>query len=202
MVWGLLLVVYASFTYWYTNTEGPMTEEEIQAVLSRYPADSASLQLEVLENFMRNDTGNQFIMVNLIDMNENPRPIGDKQTAAEHMGYYMEYMYPALFARASHPIFAGVSVGASMDLLGIENAENWDSAALMRYRSRRDVFEIAANPVFNERHEHKLEALTKTIANPVEVQLSLGDPRFILALLLIVIGQFADKFISNRASSP
>ena len=96
----------------------------------------------------------------------------------------MEHMYPELLKRASHPIFSGNAVFYSMDVLGIEGAERWTQAALMRYRSRRDIVEIASNPVFQGKHEFKIAALDKTIAYPVETQLYLSDPRLLLLLVL------------------
>jgi hypothetical protein len=38
------------------------------------------------------------------------------------MAHYMEYMWPALFSRASHPVFAGQAVAQTMDLVGLEGA--------------------------------------------------------------------------------
>lgn len=201
LLWLVLTVVYGSFVFWYTNTDGPLTEEEIQSVLERMAANNTTdTDLSVIEDFMRSDTGNQFVMINILDVNENPTPIGDKDTPGELLGHYMEYMYPELFKRDCHPIFAGTAVASAMDLIGIEGAENWDQGALMRYRSRRDVIDIASNPVFSERHDHKLAALTKTIAYPVEVQVSLADPRFHLATLLIILGLMLEKVLIKRSS--
>lgn len=201
LLWIVLTVLYAGFFFWYTNTEGPLSDEEVQALLDRYSQnDEPATDLATLEHFMRSDTGNQFIMVNVLDLNENPTGVGEGKTAQELLDHYMEYMYPALFSRASHPIFVGQAVAPAMDLVGIEGAENWDSGALMRYRSRRDILEIANNPVFAERHDHKLAALTKTIAYPVEVQISLADPRFHLALILLIIGLILEKPMVKRTS--
>ena len=105
---------------------------------------------------MEEDTGKQFIMVNNIDINENPGFVeGAKEgdTADDLLNRYMEYMTPALLKRASHPIFMGYVVNSSMDVFGIDNAETWDRAALMRYKSRRAMMEIATNPVFFGKHD-------------------------------------------------
>ena len=118
------------------------------------------------------------------------------------MGRYMEHMYPALFQRASHPIYFGQAVFSSMDIVGIENAEVWDQAALMRYRSRRDMLDIVTNPAFFGKHEFKTAALTKTIAYPLENSVYFSDPRFLLALIFISFCTVIDLlFFSRRASS-
>ena len=58
----------------------------------------------------------------------------------------MEHMYPELLKRASHPVFVGNSVLQAVDIVGIENAEDWDSMALMRYKSRRAFYGSSIKP--------------------------------------------------------
>ncbi len=87
-----------------------------------------------------------------------------------------------------------------MDIVGIEGAEQWTSAALMRYRSRRDLLEIALNPVFAGKHDFKMAALDKTIAYPVEAQLYLSDPRLLLLLILLAAISLLDLLIYRRRS--
>jgi hypothetical protein len=153
---------------------------------------------------MEEDTGRQFLMLNNIDMNENPGPVDGAEpgeTAQQLMGRYMEHMYPELLKRACHPAFFGVVVFSSMDIVGIDNAETWDQAALMRYRSRRDLLDIATNPAFQGKHEFKVAALTKTIAYPVEATIYLSDPRFLLALILIAVVALVDIALFGRRST-
>jgi hypothetical protein len=58
----------------------------------------------------------------------------------------------------------------------------------MRYRSRRDMMEIAVNPAFRGSHAFKVAAMQKTIAFPVDPWFQLGDPRLVLGLLFLVVG--------------
>lgn len=196
-------ILYLLFFLWYTNLSGPLTQEEIDTVLDRLQSQQASpAEIARMRQFMEEDTGRQFIMVNLIDMNPNPPELpatGPGASSGQLMGYYMEYMYPALLRRASHPVFAGLAIAPAMDIVGIEGAENWDRGALMRYRSRRDLLEIAGNPVFNDRHDYKVGALTKTIAYPVEVNLYFSDPRFLLLLILLVLTLTTDALVYRRS---
>ena len=69
---------------------------------------------------------------------------------------------------------------------------------VMRYRSRRDIMEIAVNPIFSVKHDVKLAALEKTIAVPVEPQLHLGDLRLIFFLGLFFLVAVADALIFRR----
>ena len=80
-----------------------------------------------IEKFARQDSGRQFLMVNNIDMNENPPDAAGAErgeSASDLMGRYMEHMFPALLARACHPVLMGSAVYPTMDLVGIEGAEN------------------------------------------------------------------------------
>jgi len=201
-IWITGFVLYGLFFSWYTSFEEPMTEKEISVVLERAKSLGRSEQnLATLENFMRTDTGNDFIMVNLLDMNESPPELpatGPGASASDLIAQYLGHMYPGPFKRACHPVFFGQSVSNALDLSGIEGAAHWDQGALFRYRSRRDVIEIATNPAFNERHDYKMAALTKTIAVPVEPLLHPGDARVLMALLLFSISSLIDMLIFRR----
>jgi len=195
-----VLVIYALFFGWYTSFSGPMTEQEIQVVLEHARDVRTASDVRVLEAFMRSDTGGDFVMVNLLELNENPPDLpatGPDATPMDLINHYMEHMYVAQLKRACHPLFFGRTIGAAMDLSGIEGAERWTQAALFRYRSRRDVLEIVLNPAFHERHDYKMAALAKTIAVPVEPSL-LIDLRLFVALLLFTIISVVDWLAFRR----
>jgi len=83
----------------------------------------------------------------------------------------MGHTYPAMFARASHPVFAGSAIGDAMDLSSIEGAE---------------------------RHDYKIAALTQTIAYPVEETIYYHDLRFLLALILFSLASALDLLLIRR----
>ncbi|MEO0607904.1 MAG: hypothetical protein AAFY82_06700 [Pseudomonadota bacterium] len=201
-VWGVPALIYVLFWLWYTPLGGPMKAAEVDALIADMTEAGASeAQLKRMRTFFGEDDGKQFVMVNIIDMSETPETLpatGPDADASALLGHYMEYMYPALFARASHPVFAGNAVNESMDLVGIENAEVWDRGALMRYRSRRDLYEISSNPVFNDRHDYKVAALDKTIAFPVAPVLFLSDPRLLLFFVFLSIAGLVDALLRWR----
>ena len=186
----VLIAAYVIFWLWYTPLGGPLTVDEIDEYVAMLEARNSSEEsIEQLRAFAESDDGGSFIMVNALDLKdaiEPPEGMPADSTADDVMGVYMEHMFPALFARASHPVVAGDAIFAAIDIVGIEGAESWDSAGLMRYRSKRDLLEIASNPVFGEKHDYKVAALEKTIAFPITTQVNLGDPRLILGLLTII----------------
>ena len=201
--WIISLLLYFGFFVWYTNLSGPLSEEEIDLVIKRMDKGETTISEVDRSNFikfLRNDDGGDFYMVNFLDLNENP-PImektGESATATDLLDYYMEYMYPELFIRASHPVFAGNVSANAIDHLGAEETKEWDRTAIMRYRSIRDMLEIGSNEIFSERHEYKINALIKTIAIPVSAPIFF-DFRLIFFLFLLTLTLLVDKLRFRR----
>ena len=193
-LWALPALAWLLFCAWYTNLSGPLSADEIAAFTAKMERSGRPAEaVQRLRRFMAEDNGDQFLMANLIDMAEADATAPLSPDAS--MERYMAHMYPELFSRASHPVFAGPVVFQAMDLVGIEGAESWEQFAIMRYRSRRDLLEIATNPIFDDKHEFKIAALDKTIAVPVEPQLYFSDPRLILFLALFFLMAVVDALI-------
>jgi len=193
-IWLILGAIYGVSFSWYTSFGGPLTEAEIahyiERIESREPAASPE-RVAIMRKFMEEDTGDDFVMLNLIDMYETPLQIEGVEpgeTSDEVLAKYMEYMIPALLARACHPVLYGQAASSVMDIMNADGMENWTTGAGMRYRSRRDLLEIAFNPAFSGSHEFKIAAMRKTIAFPIDPWIQLGDPRLLLALFLGLIG--------------
>ena len=197
-IWLLPALLYAVFFYWYTDFGGPLSDAEVDQFVATMKTNGSDTEvIAFTETFARQDSGRQFLMVNNIDMNEDPPDVegaGPGESGSDLMARYMEHMIPALLARACHPVLMGSAIYPAMDLVGIEGAENWDQAALFRYRSRRAFLEIVTNPVFRGKHHFKTAALEKTIAYPIETDLYPGDPRLLLGLILLAITTLIDSF--------
>ena len=197
-IWASLFIVYGLFFTWYTDFGGKLNDDEIKFYYSKFESnalkDGRVLEpriMKLLQKFMEEDSGKQFLMVNVIDMSENPTfPDGtvSEESSDDLMNEYMEHMYGEILKRASHPAFIGSAVNGSMDLVGIENAEVWETAALFRYKSRRAFLEIVTHPDMNSKHKYKIAALEKTIAFPVETKLYLGDPRLLFGFIFLILG--------------
>ena len=205
-IWLVLIVVYLAFFGWYTSFGGPLTTTEIEDYLrafeQRDPPPSPEV-LAMLRQFMETDTGDDFVMINVIDLYETPLPMEGIEPGAsgsDALESYMSYMYPALFSRASHPVLFGEAAAPALDLMNAPGMASWTQGAAMRYRSRRDMLEITTNPAFAGSHAFKVAAMRKTIAFPVDPWFSLGDPRLILALLLGLVGALASWRLAARQS--
>ena len=201
-LWLISAIIYGTFVFWYTDFGGPLRDTEIEDWKQTMAANgSMPERIAYFEKFLREDSGRQFLMLNAIDMNENPPNVEGAEPgedANQLMGRYMEHMYSALLGRACHPVIIGNAPFSAIDLVGIDGAENWDQGAFFRYRSRRDFMHIIANPMTLGRHKFKLAALEKTIAYPIETRLYLGDLRLLLGLLLLAITALLDSFWISR----
>tara|TARA_R110002049_G_C8995745_1_gene549434 strand:+ start:114 stop:755 length:642 start_codon:yes stop_codon:yes gene_type:complete len=205
-LWLVPALVYAAFAAWYTDFGGPLGEAEITRYADALHANGVSKErVATLTRFMQEDNGNQFLMVNALELNPDPPDVPDAEpgaSAEQLMARYMAHMLPALLKRACHPVLSGDALFSAMDVVGIDNAEQWQSAAVVRYRSRRSFMQIVSDPVFREQHHFKTAALKKTIAYPIDPQLYLSDPRLLLALLLVAITALLDAFLLQPARRP
>lgn len=192
LIWTTLGLLWGGFFFWYTSLAGPLTDEEIAYYMDRVTGSQRSPdEVAALRRFLESDTGDDFVMVNLIELRERPRQVPGVttgETASDVLAKYMAYMWPALLTRACHPVIVADAAAPALDLWGISDAETWTQAAFMRYRSRRDLMEIATDPSFQGPHEFKIAAMAKTVAFPADPWLSAGDPRFLLALVFAVVG--------------
>lgn len=202
LLWLVPATFYVLFVIWYTDFGGPLSDEEVDTFVATLQARDADPEtLSRLEGFLRNDSGRQFLMLNALDMNDNPRDVegaAPGESADQLMARYMEHMIPELLKRACHPVILGEAAYSAIDLVGIEGAEQWTGGAFFRYRSRRSFMEIVSNPAIVDKHQFKLAALNKTIAYPVETTIYLGDLRLLLGLLLLSITALLDIALFRR----
>jgi len=205
LTWCVLTALYVSFFSWYTSCGGPLTDDEVEHYMAVMQARDPSVDPEVLamrRSFLENDTGDDFVMLNVIDMHPTPLPIEGVEpgmTSDEVLAKYMQYMTGALFRRACHPVLYGQAAASALEMFGVEGMREWSVGAGMRYRSRRDMMEIASNPAFQGSHEYKIAAMRKTIAFPIDPWFQLGDPRLLLALVFAVIGLSVNWLRARRA---
>ncbi len=193
ILWSILAALYLGFRAWYDGGGGPLTDAEVQhyvGILEQRNPDPA--RVESLRQFLTDDSGSDFVMANFIHLQ-------DKPGAQEELDRYMEHMYPAMFARAGHPVLAGPVVGNAVDIWGIADAEQWTMVGLVRYRSRRDMIEIATDPAFSDAYEFKNSAMQKTIAIPSEPFLQLGSPRWLVAGALVTLGAVLQLLLGGRS---
>ncbi len=190
--WIVLAVVYGVFFAWYTPFGGALQPDEIERyvrVLTENGADP--VRLARWRRFMESDSGDDFAMANIMELREQPAPVegaGPGESSDEVMRRYTEPFLGSAFSSAAHPVLFGEAAARALDLWGIDSAHSWTHAGIVRYRSRRDLMEQAIHAQGLDIHRFKIAALEKTIAFPIDPWIHAGDPRMLLALILLVIG--------------
>ncbi len=192
-IWVGALVAYLAFRLWYDGKRKPLTDEEVAhfvSILKRRAADGADRQdIDVVRQFMEQDDGKEFIMVNLIQFNPSPVTHPDSGEGVKAQELVQEYFKPlmnTLLRRAGHPVLVSRAVGGYVDAWNTPPNPGWHAAGLIRYRSRRDAMQASiAHPAFDGIHKYKIAALKQTYAFPTQTQVALyASPRVTVALVL------------------
>ena len=152
-----------------------------------------------MRRFLESDDGREFYMVNLIATHREPVVMpgtGEKKPAAEVLRRYTSYFMAELFRRAGHPAFAGPAAGANVEQWGVENGPAWTFNGVIRYRSRRDMAELATDPKFEPAHAYKIAAMASTFAFPVAPAAIFVGPRVWVGLGLALCAALGHLAVS------
>ena len=88
----------------------------------------------MLERFMRADTGDDFVVLNAIDLYETPLQIEGVEpddSSSDVLDKYMKFMYPALFARDSSSSDLKEAANTAIDLMNAPGMEHWTQGGMM-----------------------------------------------------------------------
>lgn len=180
-------VVYLVFLAWYDGwPRRPLSPAEVETYYAKMKAqrapqgETALAMLERFRAFAASDDGGEFHMVNLLRWSK-----ADVNSEAHKR--YMRAWSKVAVPRASHPIYRGRIAGK---VQGALQDHQWDDAALMRYRSRRDLMEIITNEGFARDVGQKGVAVEYTDAYPATPKILLGSPRVLAFLVLLAIALF------------
>lgn len=189
VIWGGALALYGLFRLWYDNWRGPLTRAEIDAFFAEVEGKYAGGNDPAgLRAFLEADDGKEFVMLNLVKV--EPGTVSDPVTGAAVPGAAMMRRYSdpfvrGLIARGGHPGMVGRKVGPYVDAWRVEPDPGWSIFGLMRYRSRRDMIRMAADPRFRDIHPYKLLGIPVTFSFPTQRQVSIfAGPRLTVALVL------------------
>ena len=192
-IWLAASATYLGFRVWYDGWRGPLRPEEIETYLQRIEtSDSTDTNdLESLRRFMEEDDGREFIMLNLVRLNPEPAPhpeTGELTSPAKLLREYLGTFVPQLVRRAGHPLLQARKVGGYVDAWNVEPDPGWSFMGYMRYRSRRDLAELATAPAFLAAHPFKAAAMPNTFSFPTKPMLSLyAGPRVWVGLVLALV---------------
>lgn len=195
-IWIGAALVYAAFWVWYVGLRRPLTKSEVDAYLARLSPDLAvdPDRRDRMRGFLESDDGREFFMVNLIRINPDPvRPPdgGPAAPAAQVLAGYTGPFLRALFRRGGHPALGGRAAAGYLEAWGVEKNPGWTMAGVIRYRSRRDLIELASAPAFAPIHVFKTAAMSNTLAFPIAPARIFFSPRIVVALALALVASFA-----------
>nr|WP_070959947.1 hypothetical protein [Hyphomonas sp. Mor2] len=184
LAWTLLLAIFFIwFCAWYGGAGKPISLEEGQRLLERLQhthGDDDAGQRGFLTNvaeMIPRDDGREFYAVNLENLKDGPE--AERADRA-----YAAIVMPLLFKRASHPVIVSERVGLMLGEYGNEV----DRVAVVRYRSLRDMIDMAAEPAMDEGEVYKFAALDHTEVFITRPFITFMHIRITLALILILIG--------------
>ncbi len=188
-IWGGAILVYGVFYLWYVGFRSPLTAAEVDDYLNKLTSinQSGKNDLEGIRYFLENDTGKSFVIVNSIQLKKTPDLVAGVEEGDSSMKTLIAYHKPfmkMMFKRAGIGIFQGRMATKAIDVIGIENADDWTISAINRFRSRRDFIEIMITPEFHEKHELKYAALSKSIATPIDPWFQLGGVPLTVGLIV------------------
>lgn len=170
-------LLYTLFFFWYGGSSTPLTAEEADAIIFEIEHNAKTRSgghydpalIDSFRVLTRNDDGREYYMLNLMRLREKALyPEGydyddDPQAAADR---YAAAVIPALLKRGSLPILMGNYAGA---FIPAHPADDWDQIGIVRYRSRRDMLDMALElSASGGGGEHKWASLEKTIVFPIE----------------------------------
>ena len=190
IIWFVAASVYALFRLWYDNWRGPLRPDEIAQYLEGVEGTATAQMndIEALRRFLEEDDGREFVMLNLVRLAPEPvaHPTSGEPTRAETLlrGYLGGFM-PTLLQHGGVPLLQARKVGPYVDAWGAEPDPGWSFIGCMRYRSRRDMMQLATDPRFLSTHALKIAAMPNTFSFPTQVGVgAFAGPRISVALLL------------------
>jgi len=204
-----LAVVYVAFWIWYGGSGEPLTPGEVARLTAEMEAGARArgaepddTLIEAFRTLAAQDDGREFYMVNLMRYRERAvYPEGspwddDAEAAAARYG---RAVIPALVRRGSLPILLGSWEGTFLQPGG---ADEWDQVGIVRYRSRRDMLEMAAALSHTEAGTHKWASIEKTHVFPIRPVFDFVFVRGAVAAVLIAIGSLVHlgaRLLAGRA---
>ncbi len=192
-IWLLSALVYAGFRGWYDNWRGTLGADEIErfiAAMHGTPGVEVN-DLDTVRRFLAADDGLEFFMLNLVKIasGEVPHPkTGAPTRASALMREYIGGFLPVLIRHGGHPALQAAKIGGYVDTWNVPPDPGWTIVGLMRYRSRRDMAELATDPRFTAAHPFKIAAIPATASFPTSPSFALLlGPRIWVALVLALV---------------
>ncbi len=201
--YAALLAVYGAWFVWYGGSGDPVTNAELEAYVSAMSEKSKSgpetvdETAELMRRLGEFDTGNEFLMVNLIKYRGQAEYPNDSEWVEETDALAADARYSsgvvkALLSRGSLPILKGSVIGKFMT---DEDWRDWDVVAIVRYRSVKDMLDMIVDMAGSGLAVHKYASIKQTHVFPIEPEISLFSLRTLIAVLLLSLALIVRSFV-------
>ena len=190
LIWIGMGGLYAVFWLWYSGFKGKLTQTEVDYYMQQFESRGVNADnLANLQHFLEKDDGREWFMINLLEL-KSP-----KRESSKLLQRYTKTFMAGMFRRAGHPFFVAIAAAKNIENLNCDDADNWSSTGIVRYRSRRDCAETLLETFGSDHHADKLASLTKTFAFPATANLLMGSPRVLVAMAAALIGAMATIYV-------
>ena len=192
VIWSAAGLPYALFWWWYVGYRSKVTPVVVEQTMGLFKTEGSwtEQQRENLRNFLANDDGKDFVMVNLLLLN---RPQKDSR---EKLAKYQKIFLGALLRKAGHPVMVAMAASGNVENVACDQDEGWGAAGMIRYRSRRDLMEMLPATIGSEHHGLKLAALERTFAFPASPWFLFGGPKLLAPLVIALVAALAHLAVS------
>jgi len=187
VIWATAGLIYALFWWWYVGFRPKVTPVEVEQTMGLFKTEGGwtDQQRENLRNFLANDNGKDFVMVNLLLLK---RP---QKESREKLAKYQKIFLGSLLRKAGHPVMVAMAASGNVENVACDQDEGWGAAGMIRYRSRRDLMEMLPATIGSEHHGLKLAALERTFAFPASPWFLFGGPKLLAPLVIALIAALA-----------
>lgn len=187
LIWALIGLGYAGFLLWHVPWKPALSPQEWRSLVAAAGGNGDVDIPQEMAAFFDADDGRPFYMLNVLDAAETAQyppgqfpQITDAEAAARR---YAAGVVPVLLARGGYPMFIGAPAATFIATVGAETGR-FEQMALVRYRSRRDLLDLALSSDFQTILVHKWASLDGTLVMPVRKGLALDLSALVPALLL------------------
>jgi len=207
--YAVLIIIYGSWFAWYGGSGEPVTKAELDAYVTSLSERSSSgpEKIEEATTLMHRlaafDTGNEYLMINLIKYREKAEYPADSAWADETDAKaadarYTQGVIKELFVRGGLPVLKSTVIGT---FLLDDDWRDWDEVAIVRYRSVKDMLDMIVGMADNGLAVHKFASIEQTHVFPVEPVISLFSIRLLFALVLFFIAVIVRAIIQRVGRS-
>ena len=203
--YAILTVIYVGWFIWYGGSGEPVTRGELDSYITSMKEKSSSgperisETAELMHRLAAFDTGNEYLMINLIKYRDAAVYPADSAWANETDARaadsrYTQGVIKELFVRGGLPVLKSNVIGT---FLLDEDWRDWDEVSIVRYRSVKDMLDMIVGMADSGLAVHKFASIEQTHVFPAEPVISLFSIRLLFALVLFFVA-VAVRTIVNK----